>query len=146
MVFDRELSRSTVLVPGTALLSGPLDMGMSMGMHDVIWSEEAGQDATDSRVGKDLIQPGNFLKDMVARIALSLEYGFGFPADFFVDGGQVSMDADIPISDEIPYFFIVEEIRLINHNESFRSFNFSVPQSDPVHPAVYCRIAAKRYR
>jgi len=95
-------------MPTPAFLSRPLDVGMAMGVQDIIRSQETGQDAANRRMGKDLVQLGNSLKDLIPRISFALEYCCCLAIDFFVHVGQVRMHSDVPVGDEVSNPLIIE--------------------------------------
>ena len=76
-------------MPTPAFLSRPLDVGMAMGVQDIIRSQETGQDAANRRMGKDLVQLGNSLHegtiiDKESRPTVKT-------ADFYDDGALLPM-------------------------------------------------------
>ena len=59
-------------------------------------------------MGKDLVQLGNSLKDLIPWISFALEYRCCLAIDFLVNVGQVRKHRDVPVGDEISHSLIIE--------------------------------------
>ena len=105
------------LLPRTA---GRIEVAVTAGVRVVIRPQDTGERPAHSGMVQNALELGHSGQNIVAWIALLLEYGFGLPKDGLVHVvGEIRLDNHVAINDKIPHAGIVQQNGLCGHGGSF---------------------------